>query len=120
MMIMFISLFSVPDESLNDDLTINLWVEQVGDVVRADLTISEPSLVLENHDIKIQILKKYWSQDSSKVLNCCLAAGLKGALTPGFILISPVFHLSCDSEQPVEVLLTVSHSLVTPSEDQLK
>ena len=33
--------------------------------------------MLEDHDIKIQILKKYWSQDSSKVLSCCLAAGLK-------------------------------------------
>ena len=95
--------------------------EQVGDVVRADLTISEPSLVLEDHDIKIQILKKYWSQDSSKVLSCCLAAGLeeRGG-SSGFILISPMFYLNCDSEQPVEVLLTVPHSLVTPSEDQLK
>ena len=98
-----------------------LKFEQVGDVVRADLTISEPSLVLEDHDIKIQILKKYWSQDSSKVLSCCLAAGLKGrGGSSGFILISPMFYLSCDSEQPVEVLLTVPHSLATPSEDQLK
>ena len=136
MMIMFISLLSVANESLKDDFTISLWFEQVGDVVRADLTISEPSLVLEDHDIKIQILKKYWSQDSSKVLNCCLAAGLKSGGPnvaglegigqngigefPGFILISPMFYLSCDSEQPVEVLLTVPHSLVTPSEDQLK
>ena len=79
--------------------------------------------MLEDHDIKIQILKKYWSQDSSKVLSCCIAAGLKGIGrigSSGFILISPMFHLSCDSEQPVEVLLTVPHSLVTPSEDQLK
>ena len=95
--------------------------EQVGDVVRADLTISEPSHMLEDHDIKIQILKKYWSQDSSKVLSCCLAAGLEGREgSSSFILISPMFYLSCDSEQPVEVLLTVPHSLVTPSEDQLK
>ena len=128
-MIIFISLFSVANESMIDDLTISLEFEQVidlrfeqvGDVVRADLTISEPSHVLEDHDIKIQILKKYWSQDSSKILSCCLAAGLKdGGQNPGFILISPMFHLSCDSEQPVEVLLTVPHSLVTPSEDQLK
>ena len=77
--------------------------------------------MLEDHDIKIQILKKYWSQDSSKVLSCCLAAGLKNyGKNSGFILISPMFHLSCDSEQPVEVLLTVPHSLATPSEDQLK
>ena len=122
MMVMFISLSSVANESLKDDLTIYLWFEQVGEVVEVDLAISEPSLVLEDHDIKIQILKKYWSQDSSKVLSCCLAAGLKevGGINSGFILISPVFYLSCDSEQPVEVLLTVPHSLVTPSEDQLK
>ena len=77
--------------------------------------------MLEDHDIKIHILKKYWSQGSSKVLTFCLATGLKDeGLTQEFILISPIFHLSCDSEQPVEVLLTVPHSLVTSSEDQLK
>ena len=121
MVVMFISLFSVANESLRDNLTMYLQFKQVEDVVRADLTISEPSLMLEDHDIKIQILKKYWSQDSSKVLSCCLAAGLKNrGQNSGFILISPVFHLSCDSEQPVDFLLTVPHSLVTPSEDQLK
>ena len=124
---MFIFLFSVANESLKDNLTTCLDFKKVGGVVRADLTISEPSLVLEDHDIKIQILKKYWSQDSSKVLSCCLAAGLKdeslvvsSVRNSDFILISPVFHLSCDSKQPVEVLLTVPHSLVTPSEDVLK
>ena len=57
------------------------------------------------------------------MLHCSLAAGLNvgyGYNIPGFILISPLFYLSCETDQPVEVHFTVPHVLVTLSEDQLE
>ena len=98
--------------------------EQVGDVVQADLTISEPSLESEDHDIEIQITEEFWNEDTTMMLHCSLAAGLhEGTFRyniPGFILISPLFYLNCETDQPVEVQLTVPHVLVTLSEDQLE
>ena len=101
----------------------SLVFKQVGDVVQADLTISEPSLGSEDHDIIIQITEEHWNEDTTKMLRCSLAAGLHVGLRdhiPGFFLISPLFYLSCEPEQPVEVQLTVPHVLVTLSEDQLE
>ena len=96
----------------------SLFFEQVGDVVPADLTISEPSLESEDHDIKIQITEEYWNEDTTKMLHCSLAAGLNDyGLIPNHILISPLFYLSCETDQPVEVQCTLPHSLVTPSKD---
>ena len=96
--------------------------KQVGDVVQADLTISEPSLKSEDHDIKIQITEEYWNEDTTKMLHCSLAAGLNnyGDPIPNFILTSPLFYLSCETDQPVEVQLTVPHVLVTLSKDVLE
>ena len=100
----------------------SLEFDQVEDVVQADLTISEPSLESEDHDIKIQITEEYWNEDATRMLHCSLASGLNGYgdHIPGFFLISPLFYLSCETDQPVEVQLTVPHVLVTLSKDQLE
>ena len=101
----------------------SLYFQQVGDVFQADLTISEPSLESEDHDIKIQITEEYWNEDTTKMLHCSLAAGLHVGYEdhiPGFFLISPLFYLGCETDQPVEVQLTLPHVLVTLREDQLK
>ena len=96
----------------------SLYFRQVGDVVEADLTISEPSLESEDHDIKIQITEEYWNEDTTKMLHCSLAAGLKDdGQIPNHILISPLFYLSCETDQPVEVQWTLPHVLSTLSED---
>ena len=95
---------------------------QVGDVVQANLTMSEPSLESEDHDVKIQISKEYWNEDTTKMLHCSLAAGLKGSWDhiPGFFLISPLFYLSCETDQPVEAHFIIPHVLLTLSEDVLE
>ena len=97
----------------------SLYFDQVGDVVEADLNISEPSLESEDHDIKIQISEEYWNEDTTKMLHCSLAAGLKGygGPIPGFFLISPLFYLSCETDQPFEVKLKIPHCLSTLSKD---
>ena len=99
----------------------SLWFVQVGDVVQANLTMSEPSLKSEDHDIKIQISEEYWNEDTTKMLHCSLAAGLKDiGQIPNHILISPLFYLSCETDQPVEAHFTIPHVLSTLSEDVLE
>ena len=99
----------------------SLWFVQVGDVVQANLTMSEPSLESEDHDIKIQISEEYWNEDTTKMLHCSLAAGLKhSGQIPNHILISPLFYLSCETDQPVEAHFTIPHVLSTLSEDVLE
>ena len=83
--------------------------------------MSEPSLESEDHDIKIQISEEYWNEDTTKMLHCSLAAGLKylGQI-PNHILISPLFYLSCETDQLVEAHFTMPHVLSTLSEDVLE
>ena len=99
----------------------SLIFQQVGDVVPADLNISEPSLESKDHDIKIQISEEYWNVDTKKMLHCSLAAGLKrSGQISNHILISPLFYLSCETDQPVEAHFTIPHVLSTLSEDVLE
>ena len=95
--------------------------QRVGDVVEADLTVSKPSLESEDHDIKIQISEEYWNEDTTKMLHCSLAAGLSSyGQIPNHILISPLFYLSCETDQPFEAHFTMPHVLSTLSEDVLE
>ena len=99
----------------------SLDFHQVGDVVQADLNIIESSLDSEDHDIKIQITEEYWNEDTTKMLHCSLAAGLKyDGQIPNHILISPLFYLSCETDQPVKAHFTIPHVLLTLSEDVLE
>ena len=56
------------------------------------------------------------------MLHCSLAAGLKGysGHIPGFFLISPLFYLSCETDEHVEAKLKIPHCLITPSKDVLE
>ena len=98
-----------------------LYFDLVRDVVEADLNNSEPSFESEDHDIKIQITEEYWNEDTTKMLHCSLAAGLtRFGQISNHILISPLFYLSCETDQPVEAHFTIPHVLSTLSEDVLE
>ena len=60
------------------ELKVDPWTfSRLEMFVEADLNISEPSLESEDHDIKIQITEEHWNEDTTKMLHCSLAAGLK-------------------------------------------
>ena len=94
-----------------------IWTREVS---KDHLTRNSSSLVSEYYPgVKIEITSNYWSQHQSDVISCQLAVPyeLDCIWRSGYIFISQATYLSCETEQPVDVKITLPHSLATSSED---
>ena len=90
------------------------------DLSKDDLTRNSSSLVSEDYPgIKIEITSNYWSQYPSDEVSCQLTVPdeLHCVWPSGYIFISEATYLSCETEQPVDVKITLPHSLATSNED---
>ena len=85
-----------------------------------DLTRNSSSLVSEAYPgIKMEITSNYWRQYPSDDVSCQLDVPdeLDCIWPSGYTFISPPTYLSCETERPVDVKITLPHSLATSSED---
>ena len=85
-----------------------------------DLTRFSSSLVHKHYPgIMMEITSNYWSQYPSDEISCLLALPYElNCIWPsGYIFISRPTYLRCETERPVDVKITLPHSLATSSED---
>ena len=91
-----------------------------GDLSKDHLTRKSSSFVHEHYPgMKIEITSNHWSQYPSDEVSCKLGAPswLDCIWPSGYIFISKAAYLSCETEQSVDVKITLPHSLATSSED---
>ena len=90
------------------------------EVSKDHLTKKSSSLVSKHYPgMKIEITSNYWSQYPSDEVSCQLDVlyRFNCILPSGCIFISRATYLSCETERPVDVKITLPHSLATSSED---
>ena len=90
------------------------------DVSEDHLTRNSSSLVYKGYPgIKMEITSNYWSQYPSDEVYCKLGVpdSLDCIWPSGYIFISLPTYLSCETERPADVKITLLHSLATSSED---
>ena len=88
--------------------------------VSEHLTRQSSSLVSEDYPgIKIEITSNYWSQYPIDEVSCQLDVPdcLDCIWPSGYLFISRATYLSCETERPVDVKITLPHSLATSSEN---
>ena len=96
---------------------MEIWYSEVS---KDHLTRNSSSLLCEHYPgIKMEISSNYWSQYPSDEVSCQLAVprDLDCIWPSGYIFINQPTYLSCETEQPVDVNITLLHSLPTSSED---
>ena len=84
------------------------------------LARNSSSLVSKHYPgMKMEITSNYWSQYPSDEVSCQLAVPryLDCIWPSGYIFISQATYLSCETERPVDVKITLPHSLATSSEN---
>ena len=90
------------------------------DFSKDHLTRNSSSLMSEDTPgIKMEITCSYWSQYPSDDISCQLTVPywLNCIWPSGYIFISRATYLSCETERPVDVKITLPHSLATSSEN---
>lgn len=93
-------------------------------IKRDTLSFSNRMVFSEAHGLKLRVSENHWLQDREGTLEVCLCASMhfNHSYPPGYSIVSPICFVSCKTERPCEIRLTLPHALapLTSAEDRAR